>query len=423
MVFGRGVALHQKGDLRGAIEHYGAAAKMALPSADLYNNMGVALRGLKKQHAAIACYKRSLALNSENAGAYSNLGNAYRDLGFYEEAVANHRKSVELTNGATESIYNLGLAIRDLGEVEQSLDYFEQVLKQKPDHYECQWDQAISHLQLGQYEKGFEGYESRWHLGRTPKRVMDAPMWEGGDLNGHTLLLYQEQGFGDMIQFARFVPMVKQQFGGRVIVECQPPLLRLFQSLEGVDAVVPVGGNLPKHDYATPLLSLPRIFKVSLETLPNDVPYLRAPQPHRMVIAASDHVKFKVGIVWAGKMTPRDRSCPYTHMFDLMTVPGVEFFSLQRNDRAADIEKFGTPALTPSIGERMNDFADTATMMEQMDLIITIDSAVAHLAGSLGRPTWTLLLYASDWRWLMAREDSPWYPTMKLFRQETQWGV
>jgi len=417
-VFSQAVVLHQKGDLEAAIKYYGIAAKIAPPSADLYNNMGVALRSLKRQQAAIVCYHKSIAIKPKNAGAYSNLGNAYRDLGQYEDAVEAHKMSVKLAGGTPESIYNLGLAIRDFGAVEESLSFFDQVIEAQPEHWECRWDRAISLLQMGQYKEGFEEYENRWHLNRTPARLMEAPMWEGGDLEGRTLLLYQEQGFGDMIQFARFAPFVKKRFGGKIIIECQPPLVRLFQSLDGIDAAVPVGAELPEHEYATPLLSLPRILKTTLETLPNKVPYLHAPQPHRMTINAPAHIKFKVGIVWAGKMTPRDRSCPYTSMLDLMEIPGVELFSLQRDERVADIEKFGTTALTPNIGERMNDFADTATVMEQLDLIITIDSAVAHMAGALGRPTWVLLLNSSDWRWLMDRDDSPWYPTMKLFRQK-----
>ncbi len=416
--FNTAVKAHHENDIDLAIEHYGQAITLGLETPDLYNNFGVALRSQKRQYGAIACYHRAIKLNPDNAGAYSNLGNAYRDLGKYDKAVKAHRKSVKLAKGTPESVYNLGLAIRDQGKVEESLTCFNKVLKAKPDHGECQWDKAISHLQIGDYVEGFKLYESRWLLSRTPKRPMEAPLWEGGDLEGKTLVLYQEQGFGDMLQFVRFAPLVKEQFGGTVILECQPPLLRLFESVEGIDKVIPVGSPLPKHDFATPLLSLPRIFGTTLETLPNEVPYIRAPQPHTLTLNTPPEQKLRVGIVWAGKMTPRDRSCPYSNLIDLLEIPGVYFYSLQRDERTGDIEKFATNALSPNLGERMTDFADTATMMEQLDLIITIDSAVAHLAGGLGRPVWALLLYSSDWRWLVDREDSPWYPTMRLFRQQ-----
>ncbi|MCW9036050.1 MAG: tetratricopeptide repeat protein [Rhodospirillales bacterium] len=416
--FNTAAKAHRENDIDLAIEHYGHAISLGMESADLYNNLGVALRSKKRQHAAIGCYHRAIQLKPDNPGAYSNLGNAYRDLARYTQAVRAHRKSVALAKGTPESVYNLGLAIRDFGKVEESITCFDRVLDARPDHGECKWDRAISFLQLGDYEEGFKQYEARWLLARTPPRPMEAPAWDGGDLEDKTLLLYQEQGFGDMLQFVRFVPLIKERFGGKIILECQPPLVRLFQSVNGVDQVIPVGAPLPEHDFATPLLSLPKILGTTLETLPNQVPYIRAPQPHTMRLNTPPDMGLKVGIVWAGKMTPRDRSCPYTQMLDLLDIPGVHFYSLQRDERAGDIDKFGCSALSPNLGDRMGDFADTATIMEQLDLIITIDSAVAHLAGGLGCQVWTLLLYASDWRWLMDRDDSPWYPTMRLFRQQ-----
>jgi len=227
-----------------------------------------------------------------------------------------------------------------------------------------------------------------------------------------------------MIQFARFASEVKKRYGGKVIVECQPALARLISTLEGIDGVTLTNSFPPECDVMLPLLELPNLMGVTLKKLPANVPYFKEPDPRELPIDPPGPKKFKIGVVWAGKLTPRDRSCSFSHILNLAKVPGVTLFSLQKDARADDIKAFGAEGLVIPLGHHLNDFAATASVMNQMDLIITIDSAVCHLAGALGRPVWTCLLYSSDWRWLMDRNDSPWYPTMKLFRQPepNQWG-
>ena len=409
--------LHRQGKLTEALPLYGRASLFNPEAPDIFNNMGVALRALGKTEAAVVCYHRSIALRDDDSATHSNLGNALRDLARYEESVAYHQKGVELAEDKAQAYYNLGLALRDFGDLDASLECFAKTLSADPENLECKWDTALSHLQMGDYEKGFKGYHHRWDLKRTPQREIPLPTWDGSPLGERTLLLTQEQGFGDMIQFARFATEVKARFGGKVIVECQHALARLIVTLEGIDGVTLTNSFPPECDVSLPLLELPNLFGTKLSNLPAQVPYFKEPGPRELPLDPPGPETFKVGVVWAGKLTPRDRSCSFSHILSLAKIPGVALFSLQKDKRAEDIQAFGAEGLVIPLGHHLNDFAATASVMNQMDLIITIDSAVCHLAGALGRPVWTCLLYASDWRWLMNRDDSPWYPTMKLYRQ------
>jgi len=414
---GLAVQLHRQGKLAEALPFYARASVLNPEAPDVFNNMGVALRATKKTEAAVVCYYRALNLRPDDSVTYSNLGNALRDLGRYEESVQAHRKAVELADPKGQAEYNLGLALRDLGDLTGSVECFEKMLAENPDSGECKWDLALSYLQMGEYEKGFAGYHHRWDLDRTPKREIPLPRWDGSDLGDRTLLLTQEQGFGDMIQFARFASLVKERHGGKVIIECQHALARLMSSLPGIDGVTLTNSFPPECDVTLPLLELPHLFGATLDDLPTNVPYFSEPEPRDLTINQPGPKTLKVGVVWAGKLTPRDRSCSFSHILNLAKIPGVSLFSLQKDARAEDIQSYAADGLVVPLGHRLNDFATTASVMNQMDLIITIDSAVSHLAGALGRPVWTCLLYASDWRWLMDRNDSPWYPTMKLYRQ------
>lgn len=413
----KAVEAHRGNRLDEAVVLYTQVLRAAPYVLDAYNNLGVALRTQKRPEAAIACYRRAIAIDSRHAASYSNLGNAFRDLARYEEAVAAHRQAWALNPDGRDTMYNLALALRDLGAMDESLALMEKILIDHPDHHECRWDRAISYLQMGDYARGLPEYESRWNLKRSPPRQVPRPRWDGSPLGERTLFLHQEQGFGDMLQFARFVAPSKKQFGGRMILECPKPLLRLFGSVEGLDGVVPTGQMPADTDVHLPLLELPALLGVTLDHLPGPVPYLAPPPNHPFRMPEAPPGTRRIGVVWAGKLTPRDRSCPLTKMVELTGFPGTAFYSLQLGERAADLGRHACPALITDLGPLLRDFADTAAVMSQLDLIITIDSAAAHLAGALGRPCWVLLLYASDWRWLMNRDDSPWYPTLRLFRQ------
>jgi hypothetical protein len=274
----------------------------------------------------------------------------------------------------------------------------------------------------GKYEQGFAEYEWRWKLRRSPPRGFKQPLWDGKPFPNKTLLLHQEQGFGDSIQYARYVPIVKK-LGGTVIVECPVELARLFATIEGIDKVLIRGAPMPKFDVYAPLLTLPKIMGTTLKTVPAAVPYLKPPELRTVHLPVVDRRLFKVGIAWAGRPThrnDRNRSCPFSHFVELMGLPGAAFFSLQKGAAAEDLRKDACDALVMDVGQQIEDFADTAAVVQQLDLVISVDTAVAHLAGALGRPAWVALPLSGDWRWMRQGETTPWYPTMRLFRQKTR---
>ena len=419
-MFAEALEQHNKGELAEAVNGYGQALRLDPSLPDIYNNLGVALRALGKREAAVACYRRSLALKSDSAGTFTNLGNVLREIGRLEIAAASHRRAVELSPESAETHYNLGLVLRDMGEIDGALEAFAKTLEINPDHVGCHWDRALSLLQKGELKEGFEEYEWRWKLDRSPPRGFTQPLWDGADLGGKTILLHQEQGFGDMIQFARYIPMVKEK-GGTIIVETQPELNRLFSAIEGIGQVINAGSQLPDFEVYAPMMSLARIFGTTLQTVPATVPYLKAPDAHAAQLPAALGPERKIGIAWAGNREHRNdanRSIPFTRFIELMGAPETTLYSLQAGPAAADIAANGCEAFVVNLGPRIKDFADTAAVISQLDMVVTVDTAIAHLAGALGKPAWVVLPYAGDWRWLLGRDDNPWYPTMRLFRQD-----
>lgn len=422
-LLGAAAVAHRKGDLARAIDGYGQVLAAAPGNADAWNNLGVALRSAKRGHAAVACYRRALTIRPDHAPTYSNLGNALREIGEIEASVETHRKAVSLAPKSPDAVYNLGLALRDMARNEDAIACFDIMLAAKPDNTDCLWDRALSQLLLGDLKGGFAQYEWRWHLSYNPPRGFPQRLWNGTDFSGQTLLLHHEQGFGDSLQFIRFAPQVKAK-GGTVIVECQPELARLFETVDGIDTVIPAGRPLPPFDVYAPLLSLGSILGVELSNIPAKVPYLAAPKGAGKDVAGQvAHMTaraFTIGIVWAGKPTHRNdhnRSCPFKHFLGLTELAGTRFVSLQKGERVSEMATTACPALVADAGSRLDDFADTAAVIEKLDLVITVDTAIAHLAGALGKPAWVLLPFAPDWRWMMDRTDSPWYPTLTLFRQ------
>jgi len=419
-LFAQGLERHRAGDLEQAARLYGQALLLDGRLPDIYNNLGVVLRRLGKGEAAMACYRRALVLKPDNAGAFTNLGNVLRELGRLEAGAASHRRAISLAPDSADAHYNLGLTLRDLGESEAALAEFAKTLEIDPTHADCRWDRALTLLQKGDFKEGFKEYEWRWKLARAQPRDFKQPLWDGAALKGKTILIHAEQGFGDMIHFARYIPMVKAK-GGTVVAEVAPPLTRLFSTVPGVGQVVNQGAQLPKFDVHAPMMSLARIFGTTLETIPANVPYLKAPEAHAPQLPATMSKSRKVGIVWAGRSTHQNdanRSVTFTNFVELLGLPQTTVYSLQQGPAADDIAASGCQAFVLDIGRRMRDFADTAGVIEQLDLVVTVDTAVAHLAGALGKPVWVMLPYPGDWRWMLDRDDSPWYPTMRLFRQQ-----
>lgn len=318
--------------------------------------------------------------------------------------------------------YNLALVQRDLGELNRALANFDLAEELGYDTAELKWDRALARLLIGDLARGFTEYDWRWKISDATPRGLDGPAWNGADLTGKTLLVYAEQGFGDTIQFARYLPLIRARPGApdQIVFECPAPLARLFAAspaFENIAIVIRDTAPLPPYDAQVALLSLPRLAGTTPETIPAEVPYLAASKaPPAPPVRETCHI----GIAWAGKPThrnDRNRSMPLSMLAPLFEIPGPTFHSLQIGAQADAIASQGFAAMVRDRRADIADFADSAALLMSMDLVISVDTALVHLAGALHRPVWTLLPYAPDWRWQTVRTDSPWYPSMRLFRQ------
>lgn len=387
----------------------------------ILTNLGVALRGQKKFKAAEMCYRRALAVDPDSAGSWSNLGNVLRRMGQLKEAVACHRKAAKIDKNFVDAYYNMALVLQDLGKLDEAIRLFDYCLKFRPENVNINWDRALALLSWGDFLKGFEAYEYRWKRDELNERFFRQPLWDGSPLNGKRIFIYGEQGFGDTINFCRYVPLVAEA-GGKVILECQQELVSLLEGLDGLTEIVGSGDRLPEFDVQAPLLSLPRIMKHDIDTIPVSCPYINPPAQAGFPVHVPLGTQKKIGIVWAGKPSHRNdhnRSVSIENFISFASIPGVTLYSLQKGPAAAQREESACGVLVRDLGGGCEDFADTAKVMRQLDLIITVDTSVAHLAGGLGLPVWVAIPYNPDWRWMRRRKDSPWYPTMTLFRQKT----
>lgn len=396
---------------------FSRAALLAPSLAQAHLNLGVALRRLGQLDAAIASYRRALAITEADAGLHSNLGNALRAAGRLEEAESHLARAHALDPAQPTFAFNLALLLRDRRRHGEARDLLARLVAAEPGNADYAWDLALTDLYLKDYRGGFAGYEARWGLARAQVRELPGERWRpGAALAGKTVLIAAEQGFGDALQFARFLPLVARR-GARVVLECQPELADLFARIPGVAQVVAKHAPLPAYDLWAPIMSLAWLLEVSWRTLPTPQAYLAPPAPLATPLERPPGTTLNVGLVWAGKTLPRDRSWPLEQLLPLMDDPRAAFWSLQMGERADDLGRLGANHLVRDLSTRLKTFGDTAAAMAELDLVITIDSAPAHLAGALGRPTWVLLRYVSDWRWLDEGEACPWYPSMKLFRQ------
>ncbi|MBM3835243.1 MAG: tetratricopeptide repeat protein [Verrucomicrobia bacterium] len=447
-----GLACLQRGDLEIALEAFQKTLRVDSTFLAALLNLGLLWQRLGKPHNAVDCFERALAINANDAEVHKALGDAWRELGQWTAANESWRKAIALRPDYADAWQNLALSLEREERLREALDCHQRVVELRPDDATarrylgmvCQDlgmldraeesyrtgltvspNDADTHWQLfsllaskGEFPEAWHEHEWRWEKKNrsTPKREFAQPRWNGEDLTGRAILLYGEQGFGDSIQAVRYAPLVQAR-GGRALVWCPPELVSIFQTVPGVAEVFSALGPGMKFDTHLPLMSLPLIFGTTLATIPNEAPYLRAPRDqlvkHKLPANQARGDCLKVGLVWCGSRSqPNDRRpVPFNFMRPLLEMTGIEFYSLQTGSAAEDAQN------VVDLSSHLTDFAATAAVIEQLDLVITIDTSVAHLAGALGKPVWTLLSFASDWRWLLGREDSPWYPTMRLFRQ------
>ncbi|MGD0390512.1 MAG: tetratricopeptide repeat-containing glycosyltransferase family protein [Tepidisphaeraceae bacterium] len=417
-----GMLAGQTGRLDAALNLIRRAIAICSTNVAYYNNLGNALIDAGQLDEAIATYRQAIAFSPQYAQTHYNLGVALERKGQLDEAVAAYRQAIRLKPDFVEAHNNLGNALIEIGQLDEAIAACRRAIALSPNFAEAHFNLSVALLARGDFQEGWEEYEWRWKCkDHPPLRNFAQPQWDGHSLEGRTLLLHAEQGFGDALQFIRYLPLAAQR-GGKIIIECQAELQRLFQTIAGRCQVMVRGQPLPAFDLHCPLLSLPRVFATNLDNIPNIVPYLHADAEdagrwqHRL----AEHAPLvKVGLGWAGSpgnKNNRNRSINLASLAPLGQIPGVRFFSLQKGEAAAE-------AKTPPPGmelvdwtQELKDFADTAALIANLDLVIAVDTAVAHLAGAMGKPVWTLLPFV-PWRWLLGREDSPWYPSMRLFRQ------
>jgi tetratricopeptide (TPR) repeat protein len=416
---------------------YRAALALAPGFADALNNLGNALRALARDEEAIACYRAALGHSPDNGPALYNMGLSLSRLGQLDAAEASLRAALaapvkpEEAHRLADVHEALATVLVELGRDAEALAATRAALRLKPNQAKAEWNESLMLLRMGRFPEAWPKYERRWSLpgfrdgddevGKPPPPVLALD-----HATGKRVLLRGEQGRGDIIQFARYVPLLAQRTGG-VILSVFPDLVRLMQSLPGGATVIDTDAAAPPHDLETALLSLPLAFGTELHSIPAEVPYLFAEPALRAAWAERLGAPRapRVGLCWWGSQHIPERSIPLPRLAKLLAVPGVEFHAVQKETTEADRAWLTGHGGITHHGAALTDFAETAALLSHVDLLITIDTAVAHLAGALGLPVWVLLRRSADWRWLLHRDDSPWYPTALLFRQDArgEWDV
>lgn len=451
------------GRLAEAEQSYRAALTIRPNYADAHNNLGNVLTAAGRWDEAVVCFQEALRLRPAYAEAHNNLGNALKEQGCYEQAAESLEQAVRLRPLDAEAHSNLAVVLTALGRGKEALtqydtalrlnpeaaathnnlgkflgeqnrlaeseEHYQRALEDKPQMAQAHMNLALVHLVKGDLPRGFAEYEWRWKIGNITPPNWPQPRWDGQSLRGRTILLYEEQGLGDTLQFIRYADLIKAQCGsegGAILVRCNPTFKRLFEKMASIDALVAPETELPSFDCHAPLMSLPLLMGTTLETVPQAVPYLSAePELVAHWQTPLPQQAMKIGICWQGNpkhQRDRQRSFPLNSFVPLVSDADVQFICLQKgigNDQLQGVAPALRERLTviPELNEGEWDFMDTAAVMMNLDLVITADTSVAHLAGALGLPVWMALPFSPDWRWLLDREDSPWYPTMRLFRQ------
>lgn len=419
----RGAVLQELGDATSALISCDRAISLKPDYAEAYNNRGLALNELKRFGEAVEAFDQAIALRQDYPEAYNSRGSALQGLLRLEEALESHERAVALNPQYAEGWYDRGVALQLLTRIDDAADSYRRAMALAPKYHGAIFNLSLVLLMKGEFEEGWRLYESRWQLKNRPSPIgaVQQPQWSGKEpIAGKTVLIHSEQGFGDMIQFCRYATQLAR-LGARVVLAIPSALGGLLKEVEGVSAIVYPGELLPHFDYYCPLLSLPLAFNTRLGTIPASPSYLRA-SPEKVTAwgqRLESRVGPKIGLAWSGSrehVLTSYRSFALAQLIPFLP-DGYQYVCLQKEISDADKATLDSHGNILYVGDELNDFSDTAALCQQMDLVISVDTSVAHLAGALGRPLWVLLSTVSDWRWLLDREDSPWYPEAKLYRQ------
>ena len=410
---------HREGNLDYAKYVYQHVLGIDPQNADALHLLGVSVYQSEQYDIAINLITQAIQIDSTKPLFFTNLGNAFQKQGKSEKSVQAYQKAIQIQPGYAEAYFNLGNSLREQGKLKESTQALQKAIQIQPDYADAHFNLAMLLLLQGQFVEGWEKYEWRWDSSlKSQKRNFKRPLWDGTSLSSKSILIYAEQGFGDSIQFARYIDLFPDT--ATIIVACQPALKSLLKSIECIDTLVTKGEDIPNFDFHAPIVSLPHIFGTVLETIPAKIPYLYPDKNPDFSFLSDDERDLKVGIAWAGSPThinDRNRSISLNNFKCLLDIKGCEFFSLQVGEHHRDIKQCGYSRIIKDLGKQFTNFHHTASVILQLDLVISVDTAVAHLAGALGKPVWTLLPFIPDWRWMLNRSDSPWYPSMTLFRQ------
>ncbi len=412
--------------LRHALTSYDRILAENRANAEVLLKRGYILQRLHRYDHAVYAYNLALEIYVGNVvDVLNKRGNSLLYLNRPEDAIESYNRALELTPRNASLLYNRANVLQQLARMDEALESYDQALALKPDLAEAKMEQSHCRLAMGDFKRGFQEYESRWEYAplKSVKLTSPEPLWLGEEsLAGKTILLWAEQGFGDTIQFLRYVPLIAQT-AGLTILRVPSPLRSLAQTLDCPVSIMPFGNNpLPPHNFHCPLMSLPLAFGTTLESIPSDIPYLnaKADQVENWRNQLGPRTRLRIGLVWAGR-----RHEPVNHTRDMglevlnpLTRLDVEIISLQKEVPDQDRRVLESMPEITYLGDKLSDFADTAALIENLDLVIAVDSAVAHLAGAQGKPVWIMLRHSGEWRWLLERSDSPWYPTARIFRQK-----
>jgi tetratricopeptide (TPR) repeat protein len=421
----RGNLLRQLGRYEEALANFKCTTALGPDVAGFWMNRGVAEMKLNRFEDALASHSRAIGLKPGLAEAYHNRGVALREGQWLEDAVDDFDRAIALRPDFAQALNDRGIALKRLGRFDEALASYARALAIKPDDADALFNRGVAHLTLGRMAEGWRDYEHRWRgksfSGHRPK--LDAPHWTGEDLRGRSILVYDEQGIGDCLQFSRYLPWLVER-GAAVSFRVRPSLHRLLRSLPGNTRFLASLRPREQFDFQCPLLSLAYRSGTEIADVPESFPYLRA-EPER---AARWRDKlgsagFRIGICWQGGPSDATRNFPLSAAYPLSQIPGVRLISLQKGEGLEQLNTLPAGMHVEQLGEEFDAgpdaFLDTAAVMQSLDLIVTPDTSIAHLAGALARPTWAALKFVPDWRWLLDRRDTPWYPTFRLFRQKT----
>ncbi len=423
------IACGEAGDLQNAIEQFDNSLRIDPDQPATWQNRGIALSRAGRINDAIACFDRIIALRPDYGPGYVLRADALYFMGRFEDALAAYDKVLPLMPNDAPVAANRGAALQGCGRFSEALQEYDRAISLNPDYAMARANKGILLMLLGDFPNGFRLFEWRWRVFPPSfKRPMTQPPWLGEtDIAGKTLFIYGEQGYGDMLQCCRYAG-VAAKAGARVVFETERPLFALMETLDGVAELIPEGAPTPEYDVHCPIMSLPLAFGTTVATIPAQVPYLKA-NPDA---SAKWREKLaglpgrRIGLVWAGgarigiaEVTAADqrRSLSLTALAPLASIQGCSFVSLQLGPAAEQTAKPPAGMILHDHTGALVTFADTAALIDNLDLVISVDTSTAHLAGALGKPIWLLNRFDTDWRWLLDRDDSPWYPTLRQFRQ------